>query len=206
MLNDKRIKNIEKKVPLMINEGYISKDEGNNRFVEFYLENSLISSNTAKLLNMISSDDNTKKQFNFIDESFESYLWVINSSYYSMFYSAGALLAKIGIKIKSEIGVHRKTFEALVYYFLITNRIEKHYIEEFEEALQESQGLLGNEEQAMKKKVHEMIEDYDFEMGKRAKFTYNIGEKAKMNKAMTSLSRAANFYNECLKIIDKMGG
>ncbi|MCK4589390.1 MAG: hypothetical protein KAT77_03040 [Nanoarchaeota archaeon] len=206
MLNDKKLKEIEKNVPSMLNEKEISKNDFNKNLINFYLENALISLNTAKILNEISSKLFLKKQFNFIDDDFETYLWIINTSYYAMFYTAGALLAKLGVKIKSEIGVHRKTFETLVYYFYLTKKIAKHYLEEFEEARQESQELMGTEEpiDLMQKRARELITKYDFEMGKRASFTYNIGEKAKSAKALTSLKRAIEFYNESLKIIDKI--
>lgn len=206
MLDEKRLKEIEKKVPMMRNDGELSKDEKNKQLVKLYIENSLTSLNTARILDEVSAKNSLKKQFYFIDDNFETYLWIINSSYYSMFYISSAVLAKIGIKIKSEIGIHRKTFEALVYYFYLTKKIAKQYLEEFEEAQKESQELLGTEEPiaVMQKKAHELIAKYDFEMSKRTTFTYNMGVKAKANKADTSLKRAIEFYNECLKIMDKL--
>lgn len=66
MLDDKRLKQIEKNVPLMLNDGDISKDERNKRFVKFYLENALLSLNTARILNEVSSNKEIKKQFRFI--------------------------------------------------------------------------------------------------------------------------------------------
>lgn len=203
MLDNKKLKEIEKNVARMILENDISKDEKHKELVEFYTENSLISLNAAKILNAVSSDANAKKCFAFIEEDFEAYLWVINSSYYSMFYMAGALLAKIGIKIRSEIGIHKKTFEMLVYYFYITKRIAKRYLEDFIAVQEESRELLGQENE-MQEKAKELIEKYGFEMEKRAKFTYNIGVKAKGNKALTSLKRAIEFCNESLRIIDKL--
>jgi uncharacterized protein (UPF0332 family) len=191
---------------MMKNEGEISREDKNKELVRIYIENSLASLNTAKILDEISTKDSLKKHFDFIDDSFETHLWIINSSYYSMFYISSALLAKTGIKIKSEIGIHKKTFETLTYYFYLTKRIAKHYLEEFEEAQKESQGLLGIEEpiSIMQKRAHELIAKYDYEMGKRAIFTYNMGIKAKASKSKTSLKRAIEFYNECLKIIDKL--
>tara|TARA_Y100000031_G_C7972902_1_gene271198 strand:- start:260 stop:430 length:171 start_codon:yes stop_codon:yes gene_type:complete len=56
----------------------------------------------------------------------------------------------------------------------------------------------------MQKKAHELVVKYDFEMEKRSTFTYNMGVKAKASKAETSLNRALEFYNECLKIMDKL--
>lgn len=197
MLDDKKI---ERNIAALRNEGEITKDEKNKKLVEFYVENALVSLNTAKILSSISLDASLKKQFDFIDDKFESHLWIINTSYYSMFYMAGALLAKIGIKIKSSIGIHEKTFQALVYYFYLNKKIAKHYIEEFKEAQEESEELLG----MMQERVKDLMVKYDYEMDKRAKFTYNIGLKAKESKASTSLKRAVEFYNECLRIMDKL--
>lgn len=196
MLDDKKIERIKKRIPLLLNEGEISKEEANKQLVPFYTENSLTALNTARILNKISTDTDAKKQFKFIDDNFESCLWVINSAYYSMFYMAGALLAKIGIKIKSEIGIHNKTLEALAYYFYLTNKLAKSYLEDYEEIRQESQELLQN-------KAKELMDKYDSEMSKRAQFTYNIGLKAKQSKATTSLNRAIEFYNEGTKILAK---
>lgn len=173
--------------------------------IPFYLNNALISLNTAKIMHQISLNSESKKQFDFITPDFEAYLWVINSAYYSMFYTAGALLASMGIKIKTEIGIHKKTFEAMTYYFYLNNKIAKKYLEEFLEAQQESTELLGITEPlaAMQKKAKELLDNYDAEMGKRAAFTYNIGIQAKESKATTSLNRANEFYNECLRIMTK---
>lgn len=200
MLNDKKLESIKKNIAIMRNEDEIGKDDKNKKLVDFYIENATTSLNTAKIISNISSDISLKKKIDFIDDNFESYLWIINTSYYSMFYMAGALLAKIGIKVKSDIGIHKKTFWALVYYFYLSNKIAKQYIEKFEEAQEESQELLG----IMQQKAKELMIKYDFEMDKRAKFTYNIGEKAKENKAKTSLKRAIEFYNECLRVMDKL--
>ena len=74
----------------------------------------------------------------------------------------------------------------------------KEYVEDFEEAQGESQKLLAQT------KAKDLMAKYDSEMNKRSEFTYNIGIKAKKNKAETSLNRAIEFYNECLRIIDKL--
>ena len=200
MLDDKKLGEIKKEVARLRNEEEITKEESNKKLVDFYVENALTSLNTAKILNAASLDLSIKKQFDFIDDGFETYLWIINTAYYSMFYIAGALLAKVGIKVKSSIGIHRKTFFAVVYYFYLNEKIAKQYVEDFEEAQEESQDLLG----IMQRKVKDLMANYDFEIGKRAKFTYNIGVKAKENKASTSLNRAVEFYNECLRIMDKL--
>lgn len=188
----------------MLKEGEIAKNDENKRFVSFYVNNALISLQAAKIIWETSNQQKIKQLFTFIDDSFEAYLWVINPSYYSIFYMAGALLASEGIKIHSAIGVHKKTFEALVYYFYLTNRLPKYFVELFEQAQQESLELLGKEEllASMQAKVMELMKSYEYEMGKRSAFTYEIGETAKRKKAETSLQRAQEFYNELKKVLN----
>ena len=176
MLDEKRLEEIRKKVPMMLQEKEITRKEENKKFVSFYVNNALISLQAARIIWETSNQQKIKQQFTFIDDAFEAYLWVINPSYYCMFYMAGALLASEGIKISSEIGVHRKTFEALVYYFYLTNKLPKYtkcdsflnllnhiciyksaynyfnvallvyFVELFEQAQQESLELSGKEE------------------------------------------------------------
>ena len=207
MLDEKSLRSIEKNIPMIVKEGDIFIDPRNKALTSFYLNNALISLKTAKILDEVSNDKEIKKQFDFIDDNFESYLWIINTSYYSMFYTAGALLADSGIKVKSEIGVHKKTFEALVFYFYLNKKIAKKYLEDFEEAQRDSRELLGTEEpiEMMQKKAKELIKKYEYELGKRGRFTYEMGEIAKAEKAKTSLARALEFYNECLKMMSKPG-
>lgn len=204
MLDEKRLEEIRKKVPMMVQEKEIIKKEENKKFVSFYLNNALISLQAARIIWETSHQQKIKQQFSFVDDSFEAYLWVINPSYYCMFYMAGALLASEGIKISSEIGVHKKTFEALVYYFYLTNKLPKHFVELFELAQQESLELSGKEEvlASMQNKTLELMKSYAYEMGKRSAFTYEIGETAKKQKAETSLQRAQEFYNEVKKVLN----
>jgi len=86
------------------------------------------------------------------------------------------------------------------YYKKILNRngkLEKHFIEDFENAQEESSEILGKE------KAKEMISNYSSEKEKRVKFTYEIGEIAMKNKAETSLNRAKKFNEEVRKILGK---
>ena len=133
----------------------------------------------------------------------KGFLWVINASYYSMFYMANASLAHLGIKIRSEIGIHKLTYDSFVYYYYLTNKISKLYIEQFHEALEDSSELLGKEEivSKAKEKATNLILQLESERIKRKTFTYEF-ERAKIeSKANTSLDRAGNFYKEIMKLI-----
>ena len=131
------------------------------------------------------------------EEKIETNMWIINISYYAMFFAATSLLAKYKKKIDSEIGIHILTYHALVHYFFNEdNKIEKQFIEEYKDAVDEAEELLRISEI----KSIEFISDFKNELEKRKIFTYNLGSIAEKNKAETSLKRAKNF----VKIIEVM--
>ena len=129
--------------------------------------------------------------------SFNGLLWVVNASYYSMFYIARALLENEGIKIKTDMSIHAVTFDALVSYFYLTGRLQNDLLKDFIEAKEDAAEILG------KQKADELIEEYFFEKKKRGTFTYNMGEILVKSKAKTSLERAQKFRREIGKIIIK---
>lgn len=194
MLDDKKIEEAKKNAIQSINSGKIEKTK-DQKFVDFFIKNAKDSLDSSKILFNISTDEKTKNAFGI--PNFNGFLWVINSSYYSMFYMVRALLESIGVKIKTDESIHFLVFNALVYYFYSTGKLEKHFIEDFENAQGESSEILGKE------KAKEMISDYSNEKEKRAKFTYEIGEIAMKNKAETSLNRAKKFNEEIRKILGK---
>ncbi len=192
MLDEKFIAGVKRRIEQYKREGTIKKEE--KRFVEFFLSNSKNSLGTAKLLLEVSTKENLKQSLGYPD--FNGFLWVINASYYSMFYMARALLESEGIKIKTELSVHAVTFDALVFYFYLTGKLQKKLIEDFAEAELEAESALGKE------KAKELLEDYFHEKQKRSIFTYEIGTIAMQNKAETSLERAKRFSEEIRKILE----
>jgi hypothetical protein len=192
MQDKKTEKQAESSIRQLLKEGKIIKEE-RGVYTEFFLKNAQDSFNSAKLLYRVSTDNLLKKSLGF--PSFNGLLWVINSSYYSMFYMARALLENEGIKIKTEQSIHAITYNALVYYFYLTKKIEKSLIEEFKQAGQEVSEILGKE------KAKKLIEDYSDEKYKREKFTYEMGEIAMQNKAQTSLERAKKFNEQLRKMM-----
>ncbi len=198
MLENKDLEIIKRNIERLMKEERIiidKKDKG--IFANFFLENSRKSFDSAKLLMEIS--DKKELQDNLGYPNFDGYLWVINSSYYSMFYMARALLENSGIKIKidsSTQSIHQLTFQALVYFFYLNKRLEKKLIEDFEEASIEAGEILGKE------KAKKLIEEYESEKEKRARFTYELGQIAIQGKAKTSLERA-RFFNQELKKISE---
>src|SRR3989344_542092 len=161
MLEDKKIEEAKKNAVKGINSGMIIKNK-ESKYVDFFIKNAKDSLDSAKVLFDVSVNEKTKNTFGM--PNFNGFLWVINSSYYSMFYLARALLESFGVKIKTDESVHFLVFNALVYYFYSTGRLERHFVEDFGDAQEESSEILGKE------KAKEMISNYSSEKEKRAKF------------------------------------
>lgn len=193
MLDEKRIKEIEGRIKNFLLDGTIQKTK-KSEYVDFFLENARKSLQSAAFLHAGTTNKELQESYGF--EGFDGSLWIINSSYYSMFYMARALLANEGIKIKTNLSIHAITFDALVYYFYLTGKLEKKLIEDFAEAGKEAAEILGKE------KAKELIENYFHEKRKRAVFTYEMGTIAMQNKAQTSLERAKKFSEEIRKILE----
>lgn len=192
MLDDKILLEIQRRITEFIQNGTIQKHK-NTGFVEFFIENGKRSLDTAKLLYKVSTTEELKESLGF--RGFNGYLWVINASYYSMFYLARALLEKEGIKLKTDLSIHMITFDALVHFFYTSGKLKKRLITLYEEAKNEASELLGQE------KAQSLIEDYMNEKKKRSTFTYSMGIFAIKNKAKTSLQRASSFNEELMKIL-----
>lgn len=194
MLDEKKLKEAEKRVKQFISEGII-KSKGKPEYVDFFIKNADDSVDSAKALFELSTNPQKQESLGFT--SFNGLLWVVNASYYSMFYMARALLESNGIKIKADLSIHAVTFDAMVYYFYLTGRLQKEFLEDFIETKEDAAELLG------KQKADELMEDYFFEKKKRSTFTYDMGIVLVESKAKTSLERAQKFRRELKKIIDK---
>ncbi len=194
MLEDKKLREAGNRVKRYMNGGIV-KTKGKPEHVEFFLRNADDSIDSAKALFELSTDAEKQKFLGFT--SFNGLLWVVNASYYSMFYMARALIENEGIKIKTGISIHAVTFDTLVYYFYLTGKLQKELMDDFVEANEEAAELLG------KQKADELIEEYFFEKKKRGAFTYDMGEILVKSKAKTSLERAQRFRRELKKIILK---
>jgi len=194
MLEDKKLKEAETRVKQYLRGGAI-KTKGKPEHVGFFLKNADDSIDSAKALFELST--NLEKQRFLGFTSFNGLLWVVNASYYGMFYMARALLENEGIKIKTDLSVHAVTFDALVHYFYLTGRLQKELLDDFVEAKEDASELLG------KQKADELIEEYFFEKKKRGAFTYDMGAVLVRSKAETSLERAQKFRREIRKVVDK---
>lgn len=194
LLDEKKLKEIESRVKKFLDDGTI-KTKQEKEFVDFFLTNSKKSLTSANALYDLSTDKDKQDSLGY--PNFDGFLWVVNASYYSMFYMARALLESEGIKIKSDMSVHAVTFDVMINFFYLNGKLQKRIIEDFAESLEEASEILG------KQKADLLMEDYFFEKGKRAIFTYKTKEVVIKAKAKTSLERATRFNREISKIIKK---
>ena len=192
MLDEKKLKEAQSRVKQYLDNGTI-KTKQQKEFVDFFLSNAEKSLNSANALYDLSTDKDMQEKTGYIN--FDGFLWVVNASYYSMFYMARALLESEGIKIRSDLSVHAITFDAVINFFYLNDKLQKRLIEDFAEAKEEASELLG------KQKADQLVEDYFWEKGKRATFTYNTKEVVIKTKAKTSIERAKRFNEEIRKII-----
>jgi uncharacterized protein (UPF0332 family) len=187
MMKDEEIKQSRAVITGLIQKGAIVKPESG--FAEFFLSKSESSLQTCSALIGISKSSEAKKLLN-LPQFYESYMWAVNTGYYSMFYAATALLAFFSNKIKTDYGIHALTCHALVYYFLdCDKKLTKHILEQYSIAERESSELLRTAEE----EARNSIESVRLEMGKRRDFTYEMGMIAIKSKAETSEKRAREF-------------
>lgn len=108
-----------------------------------------------------------------------SFLWVVVSSYYSMFYIASAFLYKKGFKPQHRI-VHKVVADTLLV--LAKDVLEDYF---FENYVEEKDRALSVAEQ--------LLDSFEYERAKRSSFQYEMTLELKEAKANTSLERAKEF-------------
>ncbi len=180
MLSKNRIKEAETNVRSYLNEGLIKIESPNADAIIVLLRNAKESIESADKLNLEKISD----------------LWVIVCSYYSMFYTANAVLCKLGYKVGDKIP-HKVTIDALIVY--VRNKLKDNFIEDYEEIKEEALLLAQN-------KAEGLLEDFDSERKKRSLIQYQTNDLDKRSKAETSLKRAKQFLyeiNDLLKELDK---
>ena len=188
-LEEKQLREIQNRVKKYLSEcTVLVKQKAVD--VDFFLKNADDSLQSAKCLFDVSAKHDYAGY-----ENINGFLWVINASYYSMFYMARALLGHEGIKLKTELSIHLLVFDVLVHFFYITGKLQKQLVEHYAQAKEEAAELLGRQ------KADELVQDYLYEKEKRATFTYETGIFAMQSKAKTSLDRSIKFNLEIRRII-----
>lgn len=188
MKTEKEIKIIESNINIYLEGGLFKRGEYSN-LIDFYVKTSKKTLQTADALMQISENNELKKRLELLDD-FETYLWVITTSYYSMFYIVNALFSKHGIRLGDKI-VHKVASDVFYFYFIKNKKIAKELFEIYEESKNQAMDLIRYSEQAEK-----LFQDLEYERDKRHKFQYGMTESIKRSYAQTSLKRAKDFVNE----------
>jgi len=165
MIDQKRKKEAETNFKNYLEEGLLKK-ETNQLAKDKYIENSELS---------------LKLSHEIMQSSLKPYIWVIVTSYYSMFYIANAVLLHYGYKTQEKI-THKVTSDALIV--LILDKLKKELLEDYEDMQQDALEIANA-------KAESIIETYSLELDKRSRFQYNMLEQTQENKAKTSLKRAS---------------
>ena len=163
-MDEKRIKIAENNFKRYLEDGKIRKVSYFSELIyETYLKNASESLNVA----------------NYVFQNNLSSLWVVVSSYYSMFYMACAFLYKLGYKPGDEI-VHQVVNEALIVQG--RHKIKNYLLQDYEIEKEDTLSLSDN-----------YLKEYEYEKIKRGAFQYKTTEDIKKSKAKTSLIRAKEF-------------
>ena len=158
-----------------------------NGETELYLqraENELIA---AQILFNISSNPQLQRVQFKLEKEFTFYSSVISHSYYSIFYSAKAILAKIEIKTEAP-EVHKKTLEAFEKYLVKTGKLDVELLKIYQKMVVRAEELLGI---------------FSKEKGKRGRFTYQKLPQANREPAKESFDNASFFFKNINKILRK---
>jgi uncharacterized protein (UPF0332 family) len=178
MLDEKRVKEAETNVKQYLQEGLLKKMQNETALI-MYKENSDVSLETAKKLLSMESD------------TYKPHLWVIVTSYYSMYYIANSVLLKLGYKVGENIS-HKVTSDALIVF--ARNKLKNELLEGYEDLKDDALELISS-------KADDILRSLDLEREKRGRFQYRMDEKAKKEKAITSLERAKTFTFEMKKLM-----
>ncbi len=152
MIDDKRKKQAKSNFAMYLREGLLKKEK-NELALKQYVENADLSLNVANEL---------------VHSRIKPYLWVVVTSYYSMFYIANAVLLRMGYKTQDKIA-HKVTNDALIV--LVIHKLRDELIEDYESIQQDALEIA-------RTKAESVIESYNIELGKRSRFQYNMLEQA----------------------------
>lgn len=138
------------------------------------------------LLEASKSPEMQKKIFS-LDNEFTFYSSVISHSYYSIFFSAKAILAKEGIKTYSP-NIHLRTLDAFDEALVKTGKLDVYFLKIYKQMILRADDLLGI---------------FAAEREKRGRFTYRTIPQANLEPAIESIKNALFFFKHINKIIRK---
>lgn len=170
-------------------------------FKHHTLEKSENSLKTAKYILKIMEDPKIKDFFG--AEDYDGTLWVINASYYRIFFLAQYLLALDNKKLPEGTEDTHKTVElALMYYFIIKgsnleNKANLKWEDIKQSRLSKALELMADAkeetQELTQQRAKSVVEYMEAERIKRHDFTYRMTINAELEKARTSMKRAVEF-------------
>ena len=129
---------LKKKINRYLMKEQLFKSQEYTKLENPFLAKSRKNFTIANLFFRISEQEELKKVLT-LTHGFEMYEWVIIASYYAMYISALAAIAKLGFKSKS----HAATITVLEnYYVCEKRRLEKKHIHQLSKAYALSEGLI----------------------------------------------------------------
>lgn len=170
-------------------------------FKRHTLEKSENALKTAEYILKIMEDSKTRDIFD--AEDYDGTLWIINASYYRIFFLAQYLLALDNKKLPRDTeDTHKMVELALMYYFVIKgsdleNKPDLKWEDIKQSRLSKALELMADAKEETleltQQKAKSVVEYMEAERIKRHKFTYRMTVNAELEKAKTSIKRAREF-------------
>lgn len=149
-----RIDFLQKKMGGYLRKKQLLKNEEFNKLEKPFLKKARKNFTVANLMFKISEQDDLKKTLA-LSQDFETYEWVIVVSYYAMYVSALAALARLGMKSKS----HAATIVVLEYSYVHQQKnLEEKHIQQLAKAYTVSEDLI---QKLMQTKTKRETAQYD---------------------------------------------
>ena len=133
----KRNEFLKRKIARYLGKEQLLKKQEYTKLEKPFLAKARKNFTVANLMFRISEQDNFKKSLA-LPESFETYEWVIIVSYYGMYTSALAALAKLGFKSKS----HAATIAVLENRYVREEKLETKHVNKLSKAYTLSEKLI----------------------------------------------------------------
>jgi len=133
-----RIDLLKKKIDAYLRKEQLLKNQEHTKLEKPFLKKARKNFAVARLMFVISEQEELKKVLALASE-FETYEWVIIVSYYSMYVSALAALARLGFKSKS----HAATIAVLEHYYIHQQKnLEAKHLQQLAKAYTLSEDLI----------------------------------------------------------------
>ncbi len=155
--------------------------------VEIYLNRASNEILAAEALKRLSENQKDKQNFG-LTSNVTFYSSVISHSYYSIFYSAKAILLTKGIKTEAP-NIHKVTLEKFKENFVDNGILDVKLLKIYKKLIVRADDLLGI---------------FKIEKGKRGDFTYQVIPQANKGPAGESIQNAVFFVSNITKVVKRI--